>query len=60
MIIECPDCATRYDIKSGLPPEGRTVRCAKCGTVWRAMPESSGEEVEAEEASWAAPSEERD
>lgn len=60
MIIECPDCATRYDIKSGLPPEGRTVRCAKCGTVWRAMPESSGEEVEAEEASWAASSEGRD
>ena len=38
MIIECPACATRYDIKATLPPEGRTVRCAKCGTVWRAMP----------------------
>jgi len=39
MIIECPACTTRYDIKATLPPEGRTVRCAKCGTVWRATPE---------------------
>ncbi len=38
MIIECPACTTRYDIKAQLPPEGRTVRCAKCSTVWRAMP----------------------
>lgn len=36
MIIECPSCATRYDIKATLPPEGRSVRCAKCSTVWRA------------------------
>ncbi len=43
MIIECPACVTRYDIKAELPPEGRTVRCAKCGTLWRAMPESPGE-----------------
>lgn len=38
MIIECPACATRYDIKAALPPEGRTVRCAKCGHKWRATP----------------------
>ncbi len=56
MIIECPACTTRYDIKADLPPEGRTVRCAKCGTVWRAMPESGGEELEANESSWVAPS----
>ena len=36
MIIECPACNTRYDIKVELPPEGRTVRCAKCEHVWRA------------------------
>jgi predicted Zn finger-like uncharacterized protein len=46
MIIECPACSTRYDIKAMLPPEGRTVRCAKCGTVWRAMPAGSSEEQE--------------
>ncbi len=48
MIIECPACTTRYDIKAELPPNGRTVRCAKCGTVWRAMPDIGGEEVEAD------------
>ncbi len=51
MIIECPACNTRYDIKSKLPSEGRTVRCAKCGTVWRAMPDSIDEHA------GAAPSE---
>ena len=38
MIIECPACQTRYDIKTVLPAEGRTVRCAKCQNLWRAMP----------------------
>ena len=38
MIIECPACNTRYEIKVDLPPEGRTVRCAKCENVWRAVP----------------------
>ncbi len=38
MIIECPSCTTRYDIKAQLPAEGRSVRCAKCGNIWRAMP----------------------
>jgi predicted Zn finger-like uncharacterized protein len=55
MIIECPVCATRYDFKADLPSEGRTVRCAKCGTVWRAMPESGGEEVGVDESSWVSP-----
>ena len=44
MIIECPACNTRYDIKAQLPPEGRTVRCAKCNTVWRAKPVAVEEE----------------
>ncbi|HZV21884.1 MAG TPA: zinc-ribbon domain-containing protein, partial [Hyphomicrobiales bacterium] len=39
MIIECPACHTRYDIKAVIPPEGRTVRCAKCTNVWRATPQ---------------------
>jgi predicted Zn finger-like uncharacterized protein len=50
MIIECPACATRYDIKAAFPPEGRTVRCAKCGTVWRAMPYAEEPELPPEEA----------
>ena len=50
MIIECPACITKYDIKATLPPQGRTVRCAKCGTVWRAMPDAAGEIMAADEA----------
>ncbi len=53
MIIECPACTTRYDIKADLPPDGRTVRCAKCGTVWRAIPEPQ-EAPAPEEAVWTA------
>ena len=55
MIIECPACATRYEIKADLPPDGRTVRCAKCEKIWRAMPDSGGEE-DAGASSWVAPS----
>ncbi len=45
MIIECPACTTRYDIKAQIPPAGRTVRCAKCGTVWRALPDNNEDEA---------------
>jgi predicted Zn finger-like uncharacterized protein len=38
MIIQCPACTTKYN--KDLPPEGQTVRCAKCGAVWRAMPQT--------------------
>jgi predicted Zn finger-like uncharacterized protein len=41
MIIECPACRTKYN--QDLPPEGRMVRCAKCRTVWRAMPQAANE-----------------
>ncbi len=58
MIIECPACATRYDIKAAFPAEGRTVRCAKCGTVWRAMPNGASEQPVNAVAS-AAPEEEK-
>lgn len=50
MIIECPACATRYNIQATLPPEGRPVRCAKCGNVWRAQPLVEGDEPEIEAA----------
>ncbi len=35
MILTCPACATRYQAdEAKFPPEGRKVRCAKCGHVW--------------------------
>jgi predicted Zn finger-like uncharacterized protein len=35
MILTCPACATRYQAdEANFPPDGRKVRCAKCGHVW--------------------------
>ena len=37
-LIICPACGTRYETKAAFPPEGRKVRCSKCGNVWQALP----------------------
>ncbi|HXS07475.1 MAG TPA: DUF3426 domain-containing protein [Rhizomicrobium sp.] len=35
MILTCPSCDTRYQAdEAKFPPQGRQVRCAKCGHVW--------------------------
>ena len=35
MILTCPACATRYEVdEAKFPPQGRQVRCAKCGHNW--------------------------
>src|SRR4029079_14444602 len=36
--IICPACETRYETKAVFPPEGRKVRCSKCGHVWQTHP----------------------
>ena len=34
-ILTCPACSTRYSTDAkDFPPEGRDVRCARCGHVW--------------------------
>src|SRR5262245_12937382 len=48
MQIVCPNCATSYDVQaSALGAEGRSVRCARCRTVWHATPAPEPEPVAA-------------
>ena len=46
MILECPNCDTRYEIPVELPPQGRKVRCASCQHIWMAMPVDTDAEPE--------------
>ena len=39
MILECPECQTRYDLPVDLPEGGRKVRCAQCSNIWHATHE---------------------
>ncbi len=51
MKIKCPDCKTSYEIKAeALGPEGRSVKCAKCGTRWFVSPEFEEGSVDFEAA----------
>src|SRR3954470_1425498 len=44
MILTCPSCDTRYSVDgTKFPPQGRTVRCAKCGHSWHQAAEAPAE-----------------
>ena len=48
MILTCPACATRYQAdEAKFPPQGRQVRCAKCGHVWHQPGPVAATEAEA-------------
>ncbi len=47
MIISCPQCDARYEVDAQvLSPEGRRVRCAKCGHLWTERPPAGPAELE--------------
>ncbi len=49
MILTCPACSTRYQAdEAKFPPQGRQVRCAKCGHVWHQPGPAPAPESEAE------------
>ncbi|WP_186394306.1 MJ0042-type zinc finger domain-containing protein [Stappia sp. TSB10GB4] len=49
MKITCPDCATAYRVSpAALGPEGRDVKCARCGTRWHALPDPDTASIETE------------
>jgi predicted Zn finger-like uncharacterized protein len=49
MIIECPNCHTKFNVKDELiPEEGRKVKCSKCGNIFivqKVKPQQEEEEV---------------
>ena len=48
MILTCPNCSTKFNIKDGtLGTIGRKVKCSKCGHGWHAMPDGETEDAAA-------------
>ena len=46
MLVTCPHCSTHFKVPEGaLGPKGRTMKCARCAHVWKAMPTPKREEI---------------
>lgn len=46
MLLYCPQCNTGYEIEPNLIPDnGKKMRCAKCGKIWRCKKEDLQEEI---------------
>ncbi|HIJ62604.1 MAG TPA: thioredoxin, partial [Rhodospirillaceae bacterium] len=42
MIVTCPSCETHFNLApAALGPEGRVMRCARCGHKWHARPSAA-------------------
>jgi predicted Zn finger-like uncharacterized protein len=53
MVIQCPECGTKYNVPDDKArPEGTPVRCSKCKHVFKIFPEES---VETEVSAGGAP-----
>ena len=51
MRINCPNCSAGFQIADGaIGATGRKVRCARCGSVWHAMPGDDAPEEPVDEA----------
>jgi predicted Zn finger-like uncharacterized protein len=61
MIVTCPNCATHFKVPEGaLGTKGRSMKCARCGHLWRAMPEAGPGDIPLESPSDIPPSLPRD
>ncbi|MDA1060067.1 MAG: zinc-ribbon domain-containing protein, partial [Proteobacteria bacterium] len=46
MIVTCPNCSTRYQLDAQfLVPQGRALRCVKCGHSWTERPKTAAAPV---------------
>lgn len=58
MELQCPGCGTRFRVEDSLlAPQGRRVRCSRCGTRFWAAPPPSPEESEPTESEEPVPPE---
>ncbi len=55
MRIVCPICSAAYEVRDDLLAPGRSVRCARCGEQWVAVPAAPPPTAETADEASAAP-----